>query len=213
MRIGSRNGEAFFTGQLDDLRIFGRALAEPEIAGLHLEGYLPLVAKSRGVRTDEERGDLARFYKEFHAVDYLRAENALAQARTRKDVFYRDIPTTMIMEELDPPRETHVLTRGDFRNPGDRVFPGTPSFLPPPPSPASARLRRPSPPPHTWQRAFVSVGVAVKTKVCDAVREAEGKPELEGVRVRDTVPVVEGVRVGEGVGLGVALGDPVMDCE
>jgi len=138
LRIGSRNGEAFFTGQLDDLRIFGRALAEPEIAGLHLEGYLPLVAKSRGVRTDEERGDLARFYKEFHAVDYLRAERAIAQARTRKDAFYRDIPTTMIMEELDPPRETHLLVRGDFRNPGERVFPGTPSFLPPlPPGPTN----------------------------------------------------------------------------
>ena len=61
--------------------------------------------------------------------------------------------------------------------------------------------------------AFVSVGVAVKTKERDGVREAEGTPELDGVRVREAAPVVEGVRVGVGVGLGVALGDPVMDCE
>ena len=140
LRIGSRNGESFFTGQLGDLRIFGHPLSQPEIAGLHFEGHLPLVAKSRGTRTDEERGDLARYYKEFHAVDYLRAEKGLAQARTRKDAFYRDIPTTMIMEEMDPPRDTFVLVRGDFRNPGERVQPGTPAFLPPLPSGPTNRL-------------------------------------------------------------------------
>ena len=58
-------------------------------------------------------------------------EKALAQARRTKDAFYAKIPTTLIMEELDPPRETFVLVRGDFRTRGERVEPGTPSFLPP----------------------------------------------------------------------------------
>jgi hypothetical protein len=46
----------------------------------------------------------------------------------------------MIMEEMSPPRDTFVLVRGDFRNKGERVAPGTPSILPPLPEGGSNRL-------------------------------------------------------------------------
>ena len=138
LRLGSRNGESFLKGQLDDLRVFSRSLSESDARALTFEGYAAIVAKSRGRRSEEERNELARFYRENHAVDYLRAEKALAQARRNKDGFYSKIPTTLIMEELDPPRETFVLVRGDFRTRGERVEPGTPSFLPPlPPGPTN----------------------------------------------------------------------------
>ncbi len=140
LRIGSRRGEAFFSGQVDDLRIFARTLSADEARSLTFEGYAAIVAKSRGTRSDEERTELARFYRENHAVDYLRAEKALAQARRTKDAFYSKIPTTLIMEELDPPRETYVLVRGDFRNRGEQVQPGTPAFLPPLPAGPTNRL-------------------------------------------------------------------------
>jgi hypothetical protein len=138
LRLGSRNGESFLKGQLDDLRVFARSLSESDARALTFEGYAAIVAKSRGQRSEEERNELARFYRENHAVDYLRAEKALAQARRNKDGFYSKIPTTLIMEELDPPRETFVLVRGDFRTRGERVEPGTPAFLPPlPPGPTN----------------------------------------------------------------------------
>ncbi|MSU32758.1 MAG: DUF1553 domain-containing protein [Pedosphaera sp.] len=139
-RFGSRNGDTFFTGQLDDVRFYDRPLPEVDVTALVLEGYLATVAKSRGNRSDEERSDLARYYKETQAVDYLRSDKALVQARKRKEAFYQQIPTSMIMEELDPPRETHLFVRGDFRNKGERVFPGTPAFLPPLPSGPTNRL-------------------------------------------------------------------------
>ncbi len=138
LRIGSRDGEAFLNGQVDDLRFFDRVLPMEAVSAWHLDGFRPLVAKSRGKRSDEERGDLAQFYKAFQAVDYLRAEKALAEARRVKDGFYSAIPTTLIMEEMDPPRDTFVLVRGDFRTPGEKVSPGTPAFLPPlPPGPTN----------------------------------------------------------------------------
>jgi mono/diheme cytochrome c family protein len=140
LRLGSRAGDSHLKGQVDDLRLFSRVLSEAEARSLTFEGYAAIVAKSRGQRSDEERGDLARFYRENHAVDYLRAEKALAQARRTKDAFYAKIPTTLIMEELDPPRETFVLVRGDFRTRGERVEPGTPSFLPPLPEGPTNRL-------------------------------------------------------------------------
>ena len=140
VRIGSRSGELQFKGQIDEVRVESRVVGTEELQQRVLEGYLPILSKSRGKRSDPERSELARFYKENHAVDYLRAETALAKARSAKDALYSQIPTTLIMEEMDPPRPTHILVRGDFRNPGERVGPGTPAFLPPLPEGPTNRL-------------------------------------------------------------------------
>lgn len=140
LRLGSRNGEANFSGLVDDFRLVDRAVSADEIQSQLLADFLTIVSRSRGQRSDEERTDLARYYKENHAVDYLRSESALAKARQRKERLMAEIPTTLIMEEMEPPRPTFVLTRGDFRNPGERVTPGTPSFLPPLPEGGTNRL-------------------------------------------------------------------------
>src|SRR5437667_11439843 len=91
-------------------------------------------------RNEEERADLQRFYKESYAVDYLRSEAALAEARKRKEELAKEIPTTQIMEEMNPPRDTFLLVRGDFRNKGEKVAPGTPAILPPLPEGPTNRL-------------------------------------------------------------------------
>jgi hypothetical protein len=53
------------------------------------------------------------------------------KAEKVRDQFSASIPQTMVMRELEAPRETHVLVRGDFLRKSDRVEPGTPAFLPP----------------------------------------------------------------------------------
>lgn len=127
-----------FSGDLGAVRLYSRVLGTNDLQAGLWEGFFPIVSRSRGNRSEEERADLARFYKTFHAVDYLRAEAALAGARRAKDQLIGAIPTSLIMEEMDPPRPTHVLVRGDFRNKGERVGPGTPAFLPPlPPGPTN----------------------------------------------------------------------------
>jgi mono/diheme cytochrome c family protein len=130
-RIGSREGDGFFTGQIDDVRIHDRELTGEDAQLLAFQGYLPILQQSRGQRTDDDRADLQRFYRENHAIDYLRAEKALAEARRGKNDLITAIPTTMVMEEMDPPRDTFLLVRGDFLTKGERVFPATPEFLPP----------------------------------------------------------------------------------
>jgi Protein of unknown function (DUF1553)/Protein of unknown function (DUF1549)/Concanavalin A-like lectin/glucanases superfamily len=140
LRIGARNGEAFLSGQLDDVRLYDRALSAEEIRQLAFEGYAAIVAKSRGNRTDEERAELAQFYKQTFAVDYLRSDAALVKARKGKETLISQIPTSLVMEEMDPPRTTHLLVRGDYRDPGEVVTAGTPAFLPPLPTPSKNRL-------------------------------------------------------------------------
>lgn len=130
LRLGSRHQEARWTGSLDELVFYRRVLSAEEAQALTLEGLLPVIRISRGQRTESQRQDLQRVYKDAFAVDYLRAEKALAQARQWSDKLLSEIPTTMIMEEMEPPRETYRLVRGDFRNRAERVFPNTPAFLP-----------------------------------------------------------------------------------
>ncbi len=131
VRLGSRKGEGHFKGQLDDVHFYDRALSVDDARLLAFEGMLTILNKSRGNRSDEERTDLARFYRENYAVDYLRADSALAKARRVKNELIAAIPSSMIMEEMNPPRETYRLVRGDFRTKGERVYPGTPEYLSP----------------------------------------------------------------------------------
>jgi hypothetical protein len=114
LRIGSRNQEANFTGLVDDIRFYGRALSADEVRLLTFQAILPIVTKSGGKRTQEERDDLRRFYKDNYAADFLHRSRT-RQARTAKDDLIKAIPSSMIMERDEPARETFQLVRGDFR--------------------------------------------------------------------------------------------------
>lgn len=140
IRVGARHAKSDFTGLISHVRIFDRTLSIAEARSQSLEGFWPILSKSRGKRTDPERAELARFYKETFAFDLARAEIAVAKAKKEREATYANVPTTMIMEEMDPPRDTFVLVRGDFRTKGEKVSPTTPSFLPPLPATSTNRL-------------------------------------------------------------------------
>ncbi len=70
-------------------------------------------------------------------VQYLAKRNArIARLARRVAELQEEIdrirpPTTLVMVELPKPRATHVLLRGDYRTPGERVQPDVPAVLPP----------------------------------------------------------------------------------
>lgn len=131
LRLGARGPQNSYSGLLSDVRFYQRALSEEDVRLLVFQGFVPVIAKTGGQRSKEQQEDLSRFYRENYAVDFIRSEKALAKARQAKDDLVRAIPTTMIMAEMDKPRDTHILVRGDFRTKGERVWPGVPAFLPP----------------------------------------------------------------------------------
>ncbi len=57
----------------------------------------------------------------------------LAKERTPLDAELKKLkpPTTLVMTELPKPRESHLLLRGNYLTPGDRVDPSTPAALHP----------------------------------------------------------------------------------
>lgn len=86
-----------------------------------------------------------------HVLGCLRMEAATVEvagplaahraAATALQQYEADLPRCMVSGELPTPRAVHVLARGRYDQPGERVAPGTPLFLPPLPADAPADRR------------------------------------------------------------------------
>jgi hypothetical protein len=57
------------------------------------------------------------------------ARQRLSDAQAKRDQYYDGIPTVMVMEEMPTPRESHLLRRGAYDAPGEKVTPTLPEFL------------------------------------------------------------------------------------
>lgn len=124
LRIGGGGGpDANFRGQLKDARVDAAVLAPDEIAWLATaESLAKIRAKSWVNRTPAEARKLREYFLAHAASDSLRAahEQVLAAERNLQE-FKESLPTVMVMEELKEPRETHILLRGQYDQPGERV--------------------------------------------------------------------------------------------
>lgn len=67
----------------------------------------------------DAKAALAAVNQEVAAVEAGRAE------------FEKTIPGTFIMRDLEKPRDSFVMLRGDYSAPGEKVYPATPAVLPP----------------------------------------------------------------------------------
>ena len=124
LRIGKSyrafSGEdGIFTGRIDDIRIYSRALTGLEVATLANGGGN--VTPTAGVEKEHEaeRGDAE--------IAQIRA--TLYQFRKEEHELMEPVEEIMVMEEMDTPRATHVLARGDYSQPGEEVHPGTPEAV------------------------------------------------------------------------------------
>ena len=77
------------------------------------------------------------FFKLDGNVEWAAMKHAIDDARIAEDHAQEKIPLVMVMRD-DKPRETHILQRGNYETPGDKVLPNVPGFLPPLPAGAKA---------------------------------------------------------------------------
>ena len=133
LETGNKTLGKTYRGQIDDLRLYSAALAAAEVARLAAEE--PLRAALRvppDKRSKEQKKQLHEYFLTYDAPEPLRKVHAeLADLLARKERLEREIPTSMVMKELEKPRASYVLGRGDYRNRGEQVVPGVPSCLPP----------------------------------------------------------------------------------
>jgi hypothetical protein len=129
-RVGSDGDENGFRGILDEIGVFARELRQQEIAALaNADPVQAALAVPMNNRSSEQLRLLCDTYLQRTDADYQRTFAELEDLKSKQAALRRTIPTTMVMRELPEPRDTFVLRRGRFDQPGDRVEPGTPSAL------------------------------------------------------------------------------------
>jgi hypothetical protein len=82
-------------------------------------------------RSDAQVTELRNYYRRLNHPAWKELESKLAALREEKTTFEKEIPTSMVMGEMEEPRETFVLTRGEYDKPGEQVTPGVPDQISP----------------------------------------------------------------------------------
>jgi len=130
-RIGAGGGLGF-QGDIEDVRVYNRALSPEEAAVIPLRESISRIAGlPPASRTTAQRDKLHMCFRESYAPANVR--NAIAQlalAEKERKAFYDIIPTVMVMAERPQRRDTFLLKRGAYDAHGEQVFPKTPAVLP-----------------------------------------------------------------------------------
>ncbi len=137
LRIGHGPGPADrFRGAIDEARVYQRAVSELEAAVLAVREVPGEIAElPRQARTAAQHRKLRWAYLETSAPGRESAAwERLRATRLEREDFVASLPTVMVMQERSEVRPTHVLYRGAFDAPRERVAPGLPAALPPLPA-------------------------------------------------------------------------------
>ena len=129
--IGRRGGAAAaFHGEVDELRIYGRALDKTEVVVLGSREALSIAKIAAEQRTQAQKDQLEKFFRRAFSPEHAELEAQLARLRKSKEEFENALPNTMVMAEMEQPRETFIKLRGNYDQDGERVVPAVPAFLP-----------------------------------------------------------------------------------
>ena len=120
----------FKDGRIDAFRVYDAALTPIEVLTLHDPNRVSqlLAEASEGKMAGEERALLAEYHAVYHGTP-APVVARLNAARDSLNTLLNGIEEIMVMGDLAEPRPTHVLERGLYDAPGDRVAPGTPAAI------------------------------------------------------------------------------------
>ncbi len=133
LRIGGGGGPANrFRGQIDDVRVYDVALPPRNAAVVAVgESIADIAAMPAATRTAAQAEKISLYFLENQSPARVRqAWQDLTAVRRKKAQFLESLPTVMVMQERDVPRDTFLLTRGAYDKPADKVMPGVPAVLP-----------------------------------------------------------------------------------
>jgi hypothetical protein len=133
LRVGSKALGTPYTGQIDDLRLYNCALTPAQIEQFAIHDTARVIVSGvHGRRSKAEAEETREYFLTYAAPPTLRSVHAeLEVLRRQKEDLDEEIPTAMVMAEMEKPRDTFVLARGDYRNQTEKVQPGVPAMLPP----------------------------------------------------------------------------------
>jgi len=141
LRIGGGGGWRF-EGSLRDVRIYNVALRGAQIKMLAEPLGLNRIAQiAEGKRSQAQKDKLRHAYlDEFGPAETRASWERVVAARRQYTVFRESLPTVMVMQENAKPNDAHLLIRGAYDRPGEKVTRGLPAALPQ--MPAGATMDR-----------------------------------------------------------------------
>ncbi|MCC6884559.1 MAG: DUF1553 domain-containing protein [Verrucomicrobiales bacterium] len=143
-KLGARSEAARVQGEIDDLRIYQRAVPASEIDALKQDPVRTALAVPEARRSPTQKNLLFEYYLAHEDGDYLTALSGRARAELALAELTRGQATSMVMQDnAANPRMTYILNRGNYDQPKTDaiITPGVPSALPPlPPGAPSNRL-------------------------------------------------------------------------
>ncbi len=102
------------------------------IAGTQIpESLKTLLALPDSERSESQRNELLDYYKKNGSGPYQQAIQRVEQAKKQIADLQAKLPTVMVMQEMDKPRDAFILIRGEYDKRGDKVEPTLPKVLPP----------------------------------------------------------------------------------
>ncbi|MDX1980854.1 MAG: PSD1 and planctomycete cytochrome C domain-containing protein [Bryobacteraceae bacterium] len=124
IRLGSEWGEGALLGR------FRLSYTSDEFPTPLPEEITAIGNKPAPSRTPAEEKQLRRYYvSRFH--EHRRAQTRVTAIENLRRALLNRIPSTMVMAQMESPRETHLLMRGQYDKPGEMVKPAVPAILPP----------------------------------------------------------------------------------
>lgn len=130
-RIAWKGTGIGFEGSIDEVRLLDHVLSPNEIAALHWNDFLTgALATAKASRPRAQAEKLRAYYIEKYASAEVKklSEQATA-ARDEEETLRKAILSVSVMQEMTKARETHVLLRGQYDQPGEKVAFAVPKAL------------------------------------------------------------------------------------
>lgn len=130
VRLGS--GQSPFRGAIDDFCIYGVDLSSEDAQMLAVrDSITDLLKLPPTQRSAGQHAKLTHYFlQQEAALNFRQVSEKLSKLRAERRAFYEGLPTVMVMQEMSQPRATHLLIRGQYDHPGERVYPDVPTVFP-----------------------------------------------------------------------------------
>ena len=139
LKVGQRHhGQSLKLVGVQDLRLYDRALAGPEVAGLVQAAKAADALAKADKRTAAESDALFDYYLTAEDAESRAVAGKLVAARQREAELKGRGTIAHVAAEKTTPAEAYVLFRGEYDRRKDKVAPGTPAVLPAYPAGAPA---------------------------------------------------------------------------
>ncbi|MGA0030264.1 MAG: DUF1549 domain-containing protein, partial [Opitutales bacterium] len=120
--LGADGKHAPFDGEVDGFRTYPALLQPAQIRNAYWSQ-----ATTRLVATQRQDAGTRILRQHAETTRALQAERD--KLWSERLAYLRNLPTTMVMEEMPTPRQAYVLTRGNYDAHGEKVDPGMPEQL------------------------------------------------------------------------------------